>query len=372
MPTTEAELLAVLPKLVRAALNGDYRRVENLATTLVRKLRNDHPDVAQAIGSSLSQYLAGATPYRSVGLLQPPVDDDSRLALVEIREPAELQPPILHEEENVVLQRFMGQWQARDELIRSGIRPATTLLLQGLPGVGKTYTANYMASVLALPMIILDLSTALSSYLGKSGQNLRSVLDYARSSPSLLLLDEFDAIAKKRDDPTDLGELKRIVSVLLQELEEWPSHGVVIAATNHPELVDRAMFRRFDYVLEVRLPGAMQRKVLLEQRLTQLEEGQVSKVIAAVAEVSEGFSAADICKLSDRALRRSVLESGDLARTLFEELLSMLGDQTSKMRGRFVRSIREILGDSVSIREIAGWLKVSPSTVHYHLTSAKE
>src|SRR5690606_672144 len=106
-----------------------------------------------------------------------------------------------------------------------------------------------LAASLAIPLLQLELPSVLSSYLGRTGQNLRSVLDFARSNRVVLLLDEFDAVAKKRDDPRDLGELNRIVSVLLKDLEDWSGPSIVVAATNHEALIDPAIFRRFSMAL---------------------------------------------------------------------------------------------------------------------------
>lgn len=364
------DFVSLIPRLIRAALAGDIRRVEAVATQLSRRMRPAYPRVAQSVADTLAQQWAGANPLRTAGLLEPPVDEDSRLSLVAVEEPALELAPVLSDREIGTISRFLQHWKERDSLISSGIRPATSLLLEGDPGVGKTYTGRFVASELELPLILLDVSTALSSYLGKSGHNLRTVLDYARSSPSVLFLDEFDAIAKRRDDPSDIGELKRVVSVLLRELESWPDYGIIVAATNHPELLDKAIFRRFDYVLEIHRPARAAREALLRRRLGEFVDGEdVSETLEVIAGLSDGLSAADVCKLADRAMRRAVLDSAELAKCLFEELPGMLGEQTSATRGRIVRAVRSTFGDKVSIREIANWVGVSPSTVHHHLHS---
>src|SRR5262249_30290083 len=129
-------------------------------------------------------------------------------------------------------------------LAKSDLKPTTTLLFTGPPGVGKTLSARWLAHSLQKPLLTLDLASVISSFLGRTGANLRYVLDYAKQVDSVLLLDEFDAIAKRRGDDTELGELKRLVTVLLQEIDVWPRDRILIAATNHGELLDRAVWRR--------------------------------------------------------------------------------------------------------------------------------
>jgi SpoVK/Ycf46/Vps4 family AAA+-type ATPase len=107
---------------------------------------------------------------------------------------------------------------------------------------------------LEVPLYVLDLTAVMSSLLGRSGSNLRTALDFAKRSPCVLLLDEIDAVAKRRSDETDIGELKRLVTVILQEVDEWPATGLLLAATNHPELIDPALWRRFDLVVNFKTP----------------------------------------------------------------------------------------------------------------------
>lgn len=135
-----------------------------------------------------------------------------------------------------------------------GLKPISTAIFQGPPGVGKSLAAKWLAKQLNLPLYILDLTAVMSSYMGKTGNNLRRVLDFAKTHPCIIFLDEIDAIAKKRGDNSDVGELKRLVTILLQELEDWPEQSLLLAATNHFELIDPALWRRFDMDLTFNLP----------------------------------------------------------------------------------------------------------------------
>jgi replication-associated recombination protein RarA len=154
------------------------------------------------------------------------------------------------------LQNIGKEHQQRQRLLEHGIDPTKSAILIGPPGVGKTMSARWLATQLNKPLWILDLSAVMSSLLGKTGANLRAVFDFAKKNEAVLLLDEIDAIAKRRSDESDIGELKRLVTVILQEVDAWPSTGLLLAATNHPELIDPALWRRFDAVLEFNQPAA--------------------------------------------------------------------------------------------------------------------
>lgn len=248
--------IANLARLATLSSNEDVRLY---LAKLVRKYRTSFPALAERLDRSLkssqTRSVGPSVLRRSLAPDSPaagpvPLDGETRLALIRIFDDrAGLAPPLLPQELLDQIQAIIHEREARDQLLKKGIAPTRSAVMIGPPGVGKTLSARWIASRIGKPLWVLDLGAVMSSFLGKTGNNLRAALDYAKENEAILLLDEFDAIAKKRSDEADIGELKRLVTVMLQEVDLWPDSSLLLAATNHPELVDPALWRRFDTVL---------------------------------------------------------------------------------------------------------------------------
>jgi SpoVK/Ycf46/Vps4 family AAA+-type ATPase len=240
--------------LARLALQGKHRDMVAMLRRDLSALAARRPDLAPESRQVLAMLAKGAL---SRGAQSPlPVDVDSkqellRTELVERLDPEPVWPEAIQSE----LVAVVEERRHEQELRQAGLNPTRSILFVGAPGVGKTLAARWLASVLERPLFTLDLAAVMSSYLGRTGNNIRVVLEYAQKSPAVLLLDEFDSIAKRRDDEAEVGELKRLVTVLLQSVDEWPPHGLLIAATNHPELLDPAVWRRFERIVRFENPN---------------------------------------------------------------------------------------------------------------------
>lgn len=250
-----------LGHLVRLSLEGQVEEVRLFIARLIRKYRGPHPELAE----QLNTYLRSTSHKRSLmrkggrysGATQNlPTDEDTRLSLLKTFEenPKEL-TPLFSEPLRAKLVQLVKERNNSELLKNKGLLPARSAIFTGPPGVGKTLAARWVAAQLSIPLYVLDLTTVMSSLLGKTGANLRAVLDFAKVTPCVLLLDEIDSIAKRRSDNADVGELKRLVTIMLQEIENWTGTSLLLAATNFPELLDPAIWRRFDVIIEFPLPG---------------------------------------------------------------------------------------------------------------------
>lgn len=255
-----------LVNLARLATSDSFEDTRLFLARLVRKYRQSHPELAGRLDQSLKSTQTRATGNsvlrRNASVVESgeaplPVDGDSRLALIRVFDDrAGLASPILPSTVHDAIGAIIRERQESERLIARGISPTRSAILVGPPGVGKTLSARWIASSLGKPLWVLDLTAVMSSLLGKTGNNLRVALDHAKKYAAVLLLDEIDAIAKRRSDESDIGELKRLVTVMLQEVDQWPDSGLLLAATNHPELVDPALWRRFDLVIKFDAPDA--------------------------------------------------------------------------------------------------------------------
>lgn len=356
-----------LLRIAEAGLAGDNRKVELVVIRAIRSLKADSPATSSNLGSILAQYASNPEGVRSAAG-PPPVDSEEGMALVRTENVDDARTPVLPAGLDRRIRQFVGERRENAKLLAEGFLPPGSVLLTGVPGTGKTMLARWIANQLELPFVTLDLATTISSFLGKTGFNLRRTLDYARARPCVLLLDEFDAIAKRRDDATDVGELKRIVNVLLKELEDWPIKSVLIAATNHPELLDRAIQRRFDLKLDLPLPGEPERVEILRQAAARFVNEIPANLLIACAKCLEGASGSELHHMMVASIRQHLVSNSPLIRGLVEDLGRRTIEPASNQNvGGLIREFHNAADGGLTVRELAEIFQRSTSTIQHHL-----
>ncbi len=298
-----------------------------------------------------------------------PVDADTKLPLIRVEESGVVkQEPFLGRQLRTAVDQLLKERRASDTLFANGLTPVKSVLMSGPPGVGKTMTAGWLAAQLDLPLLTLDLASVMSSYLGKTGANVRAVLNHAQQRPCVLLLDEFDSIAKRRDDDSDVGELKRLVTVILQTIDDWSPSSLLVAATNHGELLDPAVWRRFDVNLTFTLPEKAQRAEMLASR------GLRQELADAIAVIAEGQTYSAISRALDSARKQALLEGQPFDEMLVAWAVSLnVAGKASKQSARVQRDLNALLHHSRDLtnREIAQELGTSHMTVSRSLKRLK-
>jgi SpoVK/Ycf46/Vps4 family AAA+-type ATPase len=329
-----------LVQLARIALSGRTQDVQVLLHRIAKRSRESSPALANQITELLREAPTRASPLRRETQTALPVDLDTRFQLIKVEEiPILDHEPVFTPEILSSLTHLVGERANLKALLDEGLEPTRTTLFTGPPGVGKTMAARWIARELGRPLLILDLAAVMSSFLGRTGTNLRHVLDYAKSIDCVLLLDELDAIAKRRDDKGEIGELKRLVTVLIQQIDDWPSTGLLIAATNHAELLDPAIWRRFELTVQFPLPSQETAATFITHHLKgkSVNAGSWANILAIVM---QGKSYSDIERELKTARRSAALSGGGLEDQLIGLIRSgHLGKQTRiKLAASLVKS----------------------------------
>lgn len=210
------------------------------------------------------------------------------------------------------LTRILDENRARASLEAHGVQPRRRLLFHGPPGCGKTLAAAVIAGEMGLPLMTVRLAALFSRFLGATANHLRAVFQEMPRRPGVYLFDEFDAIAQARGDAQDVGEMRRVVTAFLQFVDADRSPSILVAATNHAELLDRAVFRRFDLVLGFDLPSVDAIEALIRLRLSTF--GLADALVRPLAHQAQGLSFADVTRACDDALRSMILDGASTVR----------------------------------------------------------
>ena len=212
---------------------------------------------------------------------------------------------VLHDETKSRIELIIHEQRQKSKLNKFGLHPRNKILFVGAPGTGKTLTANILASELKMPLYKVVLESLISKYMGDTANKLKSIFEFMNSNIGVYLFDEFDAIGSQRNLANDVGEIRRILNSFLILLEQSTSNSIIIAATNHPELLDAALNRRFDDIIKFNKPKESEIKEFLLARISPFKHEQFnwSKILVACEKLSLG----DISKAFDDAAKEAIL-----------------------------------------------------------------
>lgn len=384
------EHFPIVTSLVRVALGNDSERlshqVQRLVSALVAdgdstqaaaltKLLNQRTRSAEVAPSRLTQSVQATARTTSLEALTAqtavPVDKDSSAPLATVIMPDDIVStlPLFPTAVQGNIDALLMEWMNAERIRAAGLSPSPSLLVYGAPGTGKTSLALWLAQQLGRPVVLARLDGLISSFLGTTARNLGTLFAFANRYDCVLVLDEFDAIAKVRDDPNEVGEIKRVVNALLQNMDVRVGLGVTIALTNHEALLDPAIWRRFEVQLAIPKPAFAQRVQIALRSLDDPGENANAEA-HLLSWVAEGLSGAEVRTLATKyRKRRLFLEAAavppavTVAQVAESTSVHISDDVLDVLRLDEARQMRPLHAAGLSYTDLAYLFNVSTKTV---------
>lgn len=355
-----------IAKIIEGGLQKDVSKVASYAALLANKFESSGE---QSLANRIRRILKGDMNQRNLvkeDFYNIPVDTESRLSIADVFPPQDQEDLILSPSIAAAITNFIDTVNHFPKLSDAGLNIHLSLLLYGPPGCGKTTIAKALANKLRLPLLVARLDSMISSLLGSTSKNLRKLFEYASSKPCILFLDEFDAIAKNRNDQNEQGELKRVINSLLQNIDDYLAEGnILIAATNRDELLDSAIWRRFSTVVSVEKPGQDETMRLLSSLLSNNVNSVSKDEMEKLSLIFTGLSYSEIKKIITAAVTKSIIQDSD-STSYLDILYSMY--QYSHFNDYTEASVIQYFSDNnVTQREIASYFKISTRQVRNRL-----
>ena len=294
-----------LKALVKSHLEGDDQQFFSVAMQVAaHEAKMGHGKLAEELRALIDE----AKRRRGVGQPVPISRPRGELAnLLAVSYPkARLGEMILDDKLAQQIQRVIREQRHAVRILEHGLSPRRKLLLVGPPGTGKTMTASVLAGELGIPLFQIRLDGLITKYMGETAAKLRQVFEATDHTRGVYFFDEFDAIGSQRGLANDVGEIRRVLNSFLQMIEQDRSHSLIVAATNHAEILDRALFRRFDDVLHYDLPDESQIGALLKARLSRFADKDVSWDL--LAKDALGLNYAEVTRAADEVLKAALIE----------------------------------------------------------------
>lgn len=297
-----------LVALLKSHVEGDERRFYAVAMqAAAHEARQGHTKIAEELRSLIDEAKSRSGAIERKGAIPLVLPRGELSSLLSVGYPEDrLSGMVLPTETAARLKRVLREQKQQDRLLAHGLPPRRKLLLLGPPGSGKTMTAAALAGELKLPLFTIRLEGVITKFMGETAAKLRLVFDAMNQTRGVYFFDEFDAIGARRSAGNDVGEIRRVLNSFLQFLDQDRSRSLVFAATNHPELLDPALFRRFDDVIEYALPDSDIAVGILQDRLALFETVDVDW--KAAVDAGAGLSQAELVRAAEEAAKSAVLE----------------------------------------------------------------
>lgn len=332
----------LLRKLFLSHKRGGEDEFRAVALEIIAEEQNKNN---RQLARDLLRILDNSTNFNSNGSVREtsslPKDKERDAFLVDVQSPSvTFDDIILRPQSRTSIERIIEEFKNTELLRTHGLRPKNKLLFVGPPGCGKTLCAKIIANELGLPLLYTRFDAIISSYLGETAANLRKVFNYAAGGHWVVLFDEFDAIGKRRDDENEHGELKRVVNSFLQLLDGFSAPSLVIAATNHEQLLDYALWRRFDEIVSFPGPSIpeIERLISLKLRNFPKKEDLDARIVARFL---KGMSYADVERVCLDAIKACIIEGKEkVDRPIFEAALKQQKERLHIRADAFEKNIK--------------------------------
>lgn len=327
-----------LKALLQSHLEGDDNRFYSVAMQVAaHEAKRGHGKLAEELRLLVDQakakrVLTPASSSKTVPISKPRGELANLLSVSYPK--SRLGDMVLNSELSRQLERIILEQRHAAEILSHGLSPRRKLLLVGPPGTGKTMTASVLAGELGLPLFQVRLDGLITKFMGETAAKLRQIFESTHQTRGVYFFDEFDAIGSQRGLANDVGEVRRILNSFLQMIEQDDSHSLIIGATNHPDILDNALFRRFDDLLHYELPDEVHIASVLKSRLSCMAVKNTSwKRLATKA---LGLSYAELTRAADEVLKTALIER---AEKISEKDISQALEERRKLSSRLNKNI---------------------------------